>query len=338
MSQERYLIVSLGSIGRRHLRNLRALRPEASIAVWRQKSRVEEGEQIAGADHLFSTLQQVLEFRPTAAIIAGPASTHLPVAKSLAEAGIHLFIEKPLADRLDEVDAFLGFCRSKQLTLMVGYNLRFLPSLNEAKRIIESGRIGDVLSARAEVGQYLPNWRPDTDYRTGVSAQSALGGGVLLELSHDLDYICWLFGLPDRVSALGGRYSRLEIDVEDTVEILLEYGMPARLVSVHMDMIQRAPIRRCRFIGSEGTLIWDSIGDRIELYCADRGSWEILDQFALTDRNRMYLDEIEHFLGCIESGDTPRCAGDDGRDVLGIVSAVRQAMTARTSVPLREMR
>lgn len=329
---ERYLIVSLGSIGRRHLRNLRILRPEALIAVWRQQSPVEPGETVDGADFLFSTLKQALEFGPTAAIIAGPASTHLPVSIKLAEADIHLFVEKPISDRLQGLEALLSLCRHKHLTLMTGYNLRFLPSLNETKRIVESGAIGNVVSVRAEVGQYLPDWRPATDYRCGVSAQSALGGGALLELSHDLDYLYWLFGLPDRVTARGGRYSQLEIDVEDTVEMLLEYEDPRRLVSLHLDMIQRVPIRRCRFIGSEGTVIWDSIADRIELHLASRGAWEVIDGFALTDRNQMYLEELRHFLDCAASGTLPHANGEDGRMVLAMVQAARMSMVDGTAV------
>jgi predicted dehydrogenase len=337
ITADRYLIVSLGSIGRRHLRNLRTLRPGAQIAVWRQSTPVASGEKIDGADFVFSTLQQAIEYRPTAAILAGPSSMHLPVAIKLAQAGIHLFIEKPIADQLEGLGELLESCRQKQLVLMVGYNLRFLPSLNEAKRIIESGAVGDVLSVRAEVGQYLPDWRPAADYRTGVSAQSVLGGGVLLELSHDIDYLCWFLGMPDRVTARGGRYSQLKIDVEDTVEILLEYDAPARLVSLHLDMIQRTPIRRCRFIGGEGTVIWDSIGDRVELFRASQRAWESMDQFVLADRNRMYLDELEHFLGCVASGRTPLIGGDDSRNVLTIVHAARMAMAGGRTVDLKEL-
>src|SRR5262249_39063512 len=157
------------------------------------------------------------------AIIASPASAHLEAALALADAGIHLLVEKPIANSSEGVHELIERCRKHQLVLMVGYNLRFMPSLRRAKQMIESGVIGTVLSARVEVGQYLPQWRPHADYRQGVTAQSALGGGALLELSHDIDYILWILGLPAQLSASGGKYSNLEIDVEDMVEILLEY-------------------------------------------------------------------------------------------------------------------
>lgn len=330
----RYLIVSLGSIGRRHLHNLRALRPDAHIAVLRQHTIVEADIVPEGADQQFTTMEQALAFQPNAAIIAGPASTHLGTALPLAKIGAHLLIEKPLADNLEGLKELITYCKQRGQVLMTGYNLRFSPSLRETKRLIESGVIGNVLGVRAEVGQYLPDWRPASDYRQTVSAQRALGGGVLLELSHELDYLYWLFGAPARITARGGHYSRLEIEVEDMVEITLEYQCPDRLVNIHLDMIQRAPVRHCRFIGDAGTLLWDALTDRIECYTSQSNRWESFDQFVSSDRNRMYLDELEHFFQCIEHGEKPLVDGAQGYDVLAIASAAQTALKQTGSVEI----
>ena len=330
----RYLIVSLGSIGRRHLRNLRVLRPGAHIAVLRQHTTVENDAVPEGADQQFTTLEQALAYQPDAAIIAGPSTTHLDIAMPLAQAGVHLLIEKPLADRPEGLDTLVAHCKKHALVLMTGYNLRFSPSLRETRRLIESGAIGHVLGVRSEVGQYLPDWRPDGDYRQTVSAQRALGGGALLELSHEFDYLYWLFGFPARVTARGGHYSRLEIDVEDMVEITLEYRLPARLINIHLDLVQRAPVRRCRFIGDAGTLLWDGLTDRIECYKAETGKWETFDQFVCPDRNQMYLDELEHFFRCIEHGDIPLIDGAQGQDVLAIAHAAQTSLKQTISVEM----
>lgn len=326
---ERYLIAGLGSIDRRHLANLRSLRPQARTAVWRLHN-PPAPEPPAGADDQFTSLEQVLDFAPTAAIIAGPASTHLELVRPLAAAGVHLLIEKPLATDsaadLTGAAELIGACRDRGLVLMTGYNLRYLPSLQAVKARLDAGDIGQVLAARAEVGQYLPDWRPASDYRTGVSAQRALGGGALLELSHELDYLGWLFGPPARVTARGGRFSDLTLDVEDLVELLLEYPSPPRLISVHLDMLQRAPQRTCRFIGSAGTLVWDAIADRVDLYRAATGAWETLPVTPLADRNQMYLDELNHFLACIAQGTQPQVDGAAGLRALAIVAAARQSL------------
>lgn len=332
---QRYLIVSLGSAGRRHLRNLRALRPGAEIGVLRLGPGTDDRSIPEGADQLFVTVDQALAFEPTAAVVAGPASTRVALATTLADHGMHLLLEKPLGHDLSGVVPLLDLCRERRLTLMTGYNLRFSPSLREAKHLIESGFVGHILGARAEVGQYLPDWRPGGDYRKSVSATRSMGGGVLLELSHELDYILWLFGFPQRVTARGGTYSHLEIDVEDMVEIVLEYEAPRRLVCVHLDMVQRAPVRRCRFIGDLGTMIWDGYAQRIEYFRIEESEWRMLDQHASVDRNQSYLDELSHFLESIEHGTPPEADGYQASDVLAVVSAARTSIERGVAVEPR---
>ena len=333
--KERYLIVSLGSIGRRHLRNLRQIKPEAEIAVWRQQHLVSESELPEEADYQFNRLEDVLDFAPHAAIIAGPASRHLEAAQLLADAGIHLFVEKPIADSTKGLDQLMATCRERHLTLMVGYNLRFFPSLVQVKRMLDDDVIGRVISVRAEVGQYLPDWRPAADYREGVTACKALGGGVLLELSHEIDYVYWMFGVPDRVTACGGHLSDLETDVEDTVELMLEYQSPRRLVNIHLDMVQRAPVRRCRIAGEQGTLIWDAMADSIEHYAAETKQWQKLEQYALVDRNLMYIEELTEFFSAIAEARDPAITGEQGRDVLAIVEAARQSIDTCTTIEMK---
>jgi predicted dehydrogenase len=332
---EKYLIVSLGSIGRRHLSNLRCLRPDAQIGVLRLHSSVAAGDMPDGADVQFSSIQAAIDFGPQAAIIAGPSSTHLAVASHLAGADVALFIEKPIADKIDGLADLLEQCTRKKLPVMTGYNLRFLPSLMEAKRIVGSGMLGDVLSVRAEVGQYLPDWRPASRYQETVSAQSALGGGVLLELSHEIDYLYWMFGLPDWVTARGGRYSSLDIDVEDVAEICLEYANPKRLVSIHLDFLQRAPMRGCKFIGTRGTLIWNGITDSLDLYRDTEARWEHIDTFAMADRNSMYMDELSHFLDCVATKKHPLIDGYQGRDVLAVAEAAKHSISSSGTVKVK---
>lgn len=326
----RVVIMSLGSIGQRHLRNLRMLLPDAAIAVWRRPG--VDAATPPGANQVLFSLDEVLAFAPDAAIIASPASAHLNAALALADAGVHLLVEKPLSSTGQGVSQLVALCRERNLVLMVGYNLRFMPSLQKARAMIQEGAIGRVISVRAEVGQYLPQWRPSVDYREVVTAQSALGGGVLLELSHDIDYILWILGLPARLTAFGGHYSDLEIDVEDVAEILLDYPDRRCLVSIHLDMVQRSAMRRCRFVGSEGVLIWDCIADQIEYFRADEAEWRVVGDLRLEDRNRMYIDQLAHFFDCIETGRSPLCSGEDGLRSLEIVDATRRSILDRQAV------
>lgn len=330
---ERFLIVSLGSIGRRHLKNLRNLRPKAEIGVLRL-TMARGGEIPPAADWLFGDLDEALAFAPSAAIVCSPATTHLYLAMALVEHGIPVLVEKPIAGNSAGLDDLLAAAERRGVSLMIGYSLRFLPSLREARRIVESGVIGDVFGVRAEVGQYLPDWRPGSHYQDSVSAQQDLGGGVLLELSHEIDYVYWMFGMPSRVAAMGGRFGGLEIDVEDMASICLEYGCPHRLVNIHLDFLQRSVSRTCKFIGSQGTLVWNGIADVLDLYRSDPGQWSRIEVPALPDRNMMYLDELSHFLECAERRLAPSIDGRQGRDVLRIVEAAKESIRSRTTVEI----
>ena len=328
----RALIVGLGSIGRRHLANLRRLAPDASIVVWHQYSRPSDRSSApTQADSEVFSLEHALDTRPEMAVIAGPAPTHVETALALADNGVHLLVEKPISHSLDGVDDLIERCRARQLALLVGYNLRFSASLQEMKRILEAGRIGRVLSIRAEVGGYLPDWRPNSDYRRDVSARSELGGGVLLELSHEIDYVRWLAGDVTGVSARVGRLSDLEIDVEDVAEVILEFASGA-IGCIHLDMVQRSPTRTCRVIGSDGTLTWDGITGLAAHYSAATSTWTALCPEQAEDRNESYLAELRHFLDCVDRKAVPLVNGTDGRRVLGIALAARQSSMERRAV------
>ena len=331
---ERYLIVSLGSIGRRHLRNLRRLRPGSEIGVLHLRASPTNSRPADEADHHFESVEQAVDFAPKAAIVAGPASTHVSIARSLADAGVHLLVEKPLSTDIEGCSELIDAVQRCGLVLMTGYNLPFLPSLQEAKACLDRGMIGRVLAARAEVGQFLSDWRPGTDYRTGVSAQRQLGGGALLELSHELHYLYWMFGMPARVTARGGQYGELVVEVEDLVELTLEYESPRRLFNVHLDFVQRAPHRSCRFIGSEGTLVWDAMRDSVEAYETASETWTQVPVRSLSDRNQMYVDELQHFLDCIERGSRPMVDGTDGLKTLVIVDAAKRSMACNSTVEM----
>ncbi len=328
----RFLIVSLGSIGKRHLRNIRALRPNSIVGVLRLQESHKYEKLPEGVDEQFFTIDDAISFSPHAAIIASPASFHVPIAMSLVQSGVPILIEKPFSITCKGVDKLIQAAELSGVPVLVGYNLRFLPSLNETKRLISNGVIGDVLGVRAEVGQYLPSWRPDTPYQKTVSARKDLGGGAILELSHEIDYIYWMFGLPDLVSASGGHYSDLEIDVEDMAILCLKYNNPRRLIQIHLDFLQHNAIRECKFIGSEGTLVWNAIEDNICLFERDNKHWVSLDTVKCIDRNKMYLDEMNHFLECIEKSISPIIDAKSAYNVVAIIDAAKKSITNNISV------
>lgn len=332
---ERILIVGLGSIGRRHARIIRELIPGVKIAVLRHLG---GADQIAsGIDHFCTSLDEALRFSPQAAVIANPASHHLDAALPLARVGVHLLVEKPIAQDPRGVSDLIEICEVKGTVLMTGYNLRFLPTLQRFRASLDDGLIGRVLSVRAEVGQYLPDWRPGVDYRNTVSAKAELGGGVLLELSHEIDYLRWLFGDIQWVNAVLRTQSDLEIDVEDTA--LLNFGFTGRhgksplVAALNVDFVRQDSTRVCVAIGESGTLRWNAIAGTVELFEKGGASWQTLFSHH-PGRDDSYVAEWHHFLRCIEQGISPLISGRDGLAVLNVIHAARLASVKRTVVEI----
>ena len=325
MSVNRVLIVGLGSIGKRHLRLARELLPAADIRVLRHQECLSIPEHANGC---FSSLEQALDFAPQLAVIASPSTFHMSVALPLAQAGVHLLVEKPLSASLDGVQQLLDACCEHGAVLLTGYNLRFLPSLQRFRDLLNENVIGRVISVRCEIGQYLPSWRPDSDYRQGVSARRELGGGALLELSHELDYLRWIFGEVDWVKATLSQQSNLEIDVEDTAHLILGFAPKANglqlLASVNMDFIRHDTTRLCAAIGESGSLRWNGLTGVVEQFEAGAKEWCELFRHQ-HQRDDSYLAEWQNFLGCIKEHKAPLITGEDGLKVLQIIDAARLA-------------
>ena len=319
----RAVIVGLGSIGSRHLANLKTIETVSHIIVCHQRSK-ELHPTDTLSDATVYRLEDALKAKPDIALITGPASLRIEAALSFARQGVHLFVEKPLATDLLGVNELLETCHRRNLVLMVGYNLRFYQPLQIMRQALIEGRIGRPLIINAEVGQYLPEWRPGHDYRQSVSAQRDLGGGAVLEVSHELDYARWLLGEVETVSAQIAHVSDLEIDVEDVADIILRFRSGAQ-GSIHLDMIRRPATRNCRVYGTKGTLIWDGITHQTQLFSSETNSWIDLHPATSIDRNDMYLAELRHFIECVRNNRSPLVGGEDGRRALQIALAAKHS-------------
>jgi len=320
------LVVGCGSIGKRHIRNLKALEAGEIIAHDIKPERCHQVEQECGIK-AYSELEEALAQKPDVALICNPTSLHIPAALSAARSGCHLFIEKPLSHSLDGVSELTKIVAQKGLVTLVGCNMRFYPSIALIKELLEKGSIGKVLCARVQAGQYLPDWHPWEDYRQGYSANSALGGGVILDGVHEIDYIRWLLGEVGQVFCLSGKFSSLEIDTEDLAEILLWFNSGA-IAEVHLDYIQRFYGRSCQLIGEEGTILWDFNEGQVKSYSAESKRWQVFPQKPDYDINEMYIEEMKHFLQCVEGKTKPMRDIKSARRILETALAAKES--ART--------
>ena len=338
----RVLLVGLGSIGQRHLQVVRTAMPQAKIMVLRHSA---VSGNAARADFTTSSFSDVQEFQPQFAVLANPASLHAEMARPLLAMGCHLLIEKPLATNPTDGQAIYAAAQVNSCTVQVGYNLRYLPSLQFFRDQIHQGCIGRVLSIHCEVGQNLEFWRAAVDYRQTVSARRALGGGVLLELSHELDYLAWIFGRIDWVGAWLGRQSDLEIDVEDSAHLVLGFqGGDAAppVASVSLDFIRHDTTRRCVAIGETGSLSWDAVKGAVEACFKGNAEWQVMRQ-SNPERDCSYTAQWHGFLAVAahSNGQQDPVAADieQALHVLDVVEAARNSCDQhgiRVGLPVRE--
>lgn len=318
----RALVAGLGNIGRRHLRLLRAALPEADIRVLRHSSC---DEAIDYADGCFSRLEEACGFSPEVAVIANPAPFHIATAMALAATGSHLMVEKPVSVSTAGVADLIALCAARGRQLQIGYNLRFLETLQRFRSELAAGAIGRVRLVRCEIGQYLPDWRPDADYREAVSARRDLGGGVLLELSHELDMLRWIFGEVAWLSSWIGRRGSLEIDVEDSAALQLGFeGGP--VAQLNMDFLRRDTKRVCTAIGDDGTLLWDAVAGRVARFDPYTGTWDDL-LISPPERDASYSAQINALLSAIAAS-CPDAIAAQGKDGLAVVRLIEAAVAS----------
>jgi predicted dehydrogenase len=319
------LIVGFGSIGKKHLQVINESIPHADILVLKRTNKISpEYKKL----RFTSVISEALDFEPQIAVISNPAPFHLAIASKLAKIGCHLLIEKPISDSLKDKVSFLDLLAKNPIKCQIGYNLRYLPSLIKLKQLLDQKIIGNLYSIRCETGQYLPNWRKGVDYRDGVSARRSLGGGVLNELSHEIDYLHWLLGEISWVSCWSDKVSLLEVDVEDVACILMgikSLYCPAELpVSLNLDFLRHDQTRQCTLIGAEGTLRWNAIDGTIQLYKSNSGEWTEI--FESSDKiQNSYLLQWEDFLSNIKLNRQPNVDASTGFHIVKILEALKQS-------------
>jgi len=330
----KFLIAGLGSIGRRHFRNLIAL-GEKDIVLLRTRKATLSDDELAGYPVETDLGEALKTHKPEAVIVANPTSMHLDVAIAAAEAGCHILLEKPVSHSLERLDILQKNSEKSGGKILVGFQFRYHPTLNKAHELIQSDALGKILTVHAYWGEYLPQWHPWEDYRQSYAARAELGGGVIVTLTHPLDYLRYLTGEVESLWSFNGHVSPLEVDVEDVAEIGLKFTIGA-LGGVHVNYFQRPPVHRLEIVGTGGTLHWDNADAVLNFYHlpAPFGSYSdpppapILQAFLPPEgfeRNQLFVTQTRHFLEVVRGREEPICRLEDG------IRALEMALAARES-------
>ncbi|HRQ33742.1 MAG TPA: Gfo/Idh/MocA family oxidoreductase [Anaerolineales bacterium] len=339
----KFLIAGLGSIGRRHMRNLIAL-GEKDIVLYRTRKATMPEEDLAGFPQE-TDLQAALEkHKPDAVIVSNPTSLHLDVAIPAAEAGCSLLLEKPLSHSMDRIDELESALKKGGGRVVVGFQFRFHPGMMKAKQLISAGEIGRVISAHVHFGEYLPAWHPWEDYRQGYAARADMGGGVVLTQCHSLDYLPWLVGKVESVWGFTAKLSDLDVDVEDTAKIGLRFENGA-LGSIHLDYNQQPPAHYFEVVGTKGSLQWNLADGATRIYRAsphpkpspegrEGSTWDVYPPPPEFERNVMFMDEMKHFIAVARGEVESSCPLEDGIKVQRLIGAVLASSNSGTRIKI----
>ena len=325
----KFLIAGFGSIGRRHFRNLLAL-GERDIVLYRTHHSTLPDEEVSGFP-VETDLRAALAYEPEAVIVSNPTALHLEVAIPAAQCGCHLLIEKPISHSMARLDELEQAVKENGVRVLVGYQFRFHPGMQLVRKLLNDQAIGAPLSVRAHWGEFLPAWHPWEDYKQGYAARQELGGGVVLTLSHPLDYLRWFFGEVESLFAFTS-HKGLNMAVEDQAELVLRFKNGV-LGSLHLDYDQRPPAHWLEVIGTHGTLRWDHADGTVRLAKeAKDGSmaaWQEFSPPAGFERNTMFLDELRDFIDVARGKAKPACTLHDGEIALRLALSALQEQVVR---------
>lgn len=326
------LVFGGGSMGARHTRNLLEMSQIDNVSLCDIDPDVTDKIEDEFGIQTTVDVEQAFDIDPDFVIISTPPASHIPLANKSLDNSCHVFIEKPLSDSTEGVREFQQRAEQSELVAMVACNMRFHPPVKLVHQWLTQGRIGGLEYFRLRYGNRLTNWRSG-DYQNHYSAQADKGGGIILDAIHEIDLALEWLTDPKTVQCAAGKCSNLKIDVEDVAEILFEGSK--QICAVQLDYLRPRRARTYEFIGSDGLIEWTARGkdpeqSTVELQASD--GEQLSKSFELT-LNEMYVNEMEHFLDCVQTGTTPEM---DPSMAIGALDAALEAREAAKSGMRRE--
>jgi len=318
------LIVGVGSIGERHVRCFQATgRVRLAVCETNDDLRRRVAEQY-GVRRSYASLDEALGDRHNAAVIATPAQLHVPMAIRLAQAGLHLLVEKPVSTSLDRIDELQEELRRRGRKAVVAYVLRFHPALHAMKRAIDAGRFGEPVQLVSIAGQHFPTYRPA--YREIYYADHATGGGAIQDaMTHMLNAGQWLVGPVDSLVADAAHQVLEGVAVEDTVGLLARHGRV--LASYSLNQHQAPNEWALTVVCRQGTARFELDAHRWRWMTEPDGPWHE-ETFGPLQRDTMFVTQAGAFLDCVQDNAPPRCTLDEGiatlRANLATLASVRE--------------
>lgn len=328
-------IVGTGSIGKRHLKNCITLKNELGISEIRcfdeKSSLLQEIKQEMPDVILTNDIKSAVD-GVDAVFICVPTSLHIPVISEISKiCSCHIYLEKPVSHTLSGCDELIYKQKKSNKVLAVGYMLPKHPVLLEIKKLLSDNIAGRILSVRAESGFYLPKWHPWENYKDFYMSWKTGGGGALLDSSHEINYLQWLFGDISEVQGFYGKVSDLEITSDDLAVAIFHFknGIIGQL---HLDLLQFDESRYCKIIGTEAVLIGDLIKNEIKYSHKNNETWKKIN--VKVDFDEIYYNQLKNFIAACNGKEYNLITGEESVKTLQVVEAIRKSCAYSTSVKL----
>lgn len=284
---------------------------------------------------IFSSIDKCLDEKPDVGLITNETIYHVPTAKKLAEAGLDLFLEKPLSNSMKSVNELLSIIKRKNLITLMGCNLRFHTCIKEIKSLIEKQKIGKVISVQVECGAYLPDWHPYENYSNSYAARDDLGGGIVLTCIHEIDYLYWFFGEIEEVFSVTGKFSDLKIQSSDLSAIIMKFRNNI-IAEIHLDYFQRPESRSCKIIGTKGTITWNSLTNEVKVYDLKKDKGYTRLKIKNYKKNEMYEKELRHFIQCVKRRKNSLNDISQGQYVLKVALGIIKSSKLKRTVTIKK--
>lgn len=290
-----FLVLGGGSIGRRHIANLKRLEQNDVFCLKREWDLSFEREHQV---RVITSIDELEGERIDAVMVCTPTSMHVEGMKIAQKFSAAVFMEKPLTHTAEGLNQATRIGTHGMNTFFIGFMLRYHPLVIELKRLLDARVLGTVYSARFEFGSYLPYWHPWEDHRMSYASRSALGGGVINTITHELDLIQFFFGQPHSVMASAANFSHLDIETEELAEVILDY--PDKIVSLHLDYLQKDYDRNIKILCSDGKLMWNWHENKI-LIIRHKSHPEVVNLQSGFEVNDLYVSELRDFIYLAEN-------------------------------------
>ena len=320
------LLVGYGSIGRRHLTNLHGLGVDDWVVVHTGTGTL--AFEPPCPVRTYPTLADALDAEtPTFAVVANPTALHLDTALACTEHGCDLLLEKPVSHTLDGLDALDAAVARARTKVLVGFQFRYHPALQRIRDLVRDGTIGEPLRVRVVWAEYLPDWHPWEDWRTGYAARPELGGGVHHTICHPLDYLRMCFGDPLEVRGSLSETHPLGLEVAEAADLAFRFARGVE-ADVHLDYWARPPRHQVDVIGTDGSIAWDYLGGDFRVWTTTAPGWRVEPVPGVDERNDLFLAQSRHFLDVVARRAEPTCTLADGIQAVRITDAVERSSAA----------